>query len=146
MRSRSNHSIVPSEVSPELVRQLGELVHNSEPPALVGANGVRIELPSAINSLLAFVVDSMKREEALVLMPETAPLTTQAAANLLGMSRPYLLRLLDANTIPSHRIGTHRRILLSDLRAYKSIRDAERLNRLDGLADAIDEAGVYWNS
>ena len=79
-------------------------------------------------------------------MPEDAPLTTQAAANLLGMSRPYLLRLLDAGKLPFHRVGTHGRVLLRDLRAYQAQRDGEPRRRLNALTKAVDEAGVYDRS
>ena len=75
-------------------------------------------------------------------MPEDEAFTTQAAAQFLGMSRPYLLRLLDAGKIPFHRVGTHRRIMFCDLRAYQMQRDKERRAALDALADAVKEAGV----
>ena len=110
----------PSEVAPDILLRLEEMVLGRRRPVLVGQNGEHVGLPEALNDLLVFVVDAMKREQAICLMPEDAALTTQAAAQFLGMSRPYLLRLLDAGKMPFHRVGTHRRILLRDLRAYQA--------------------------
>ena len=143
MSTRQEHRIEPSEVSPEILRQLEEMVQDRRHAALVGQSGEQIELPDALNDLLVFVVDAMKRKQALLLMPEETALTTQAAARLLGMSRPYLLRLLETGKIPFHRVGTHRRVLLRDLRMYQTQRDRERRGRLDALTEAVDEAGVY---
>jgi len=80
---------------------------------------------------------------SIILLPEDAALTTQAAADLLGMSRPFLLRLLDSGVIPFHRVGSHRRVRLSDVENYQVQRDRDRQDRLDALTMAIDEAGVY---
>ncbi len=112
-------------------------------PTLVGSDGERIELPAALSDVLSYVVGAMKRNQAVFVVPDDAALTTQAAARLLGVSRPYLVRLLDAGAMPFHRVGTHRRVLASDLRAYAMARDAERRARLDRLAAAVDQAGVY---
>lgn len=143
MKAGPDHRIEPSEVSPEILRQLEGVVQDCQRPALVGQNGEHIELPEALSDLLAFVVDAMKRRQAVFVMPEDKALTTQAAARFLGMSRPYLLRLLDAGKIPFHRVGTHRRIVLHDLRAYQAQRDTDRRSRLDALTEAVDKAGVY---
>jgi hypothetical protein len=51
--------------------------------------------------------------------------------------------MLDAGKLPFHRVGTHRRILLRDVQAYRAQRDEERRRRLDALAEAVDEAGLY---
>lgn len=136
----------PSAVSPEILKQLEELVRDGRPHSIVGPEGERVELPAALNEMLAFVVGAMKREQGILLIPEDASLTTESAARLLGMSRPYLSRLLDSGKIPYHRVGTHRRLLLRDVRAFQSTRDAERRTRLDALTRAVDEAGLYDRS
>jgi excisionase family DNA binding protein len=135
--------IQPSDVSPDILRQVEALVHDRRRALLVGPTGERLELPEALNDLLLFVVDAMRRQQAVFLMPEDEAFTTQGAARFLGMSRPYLLRLLDAGKIPFHRVGTHRRVLLRDVRAYQAVRDGERRARLDDLSRTVSEAGVY---
>lgn len=143
MSTRQNHRLEPSALSPEILRQLEELVRDRQPPALLGPHGERVKLPEALYDLLTFVVEAAKRKQALLLIPEDEALTTQAAAQFLGISRPYLVRLLEAGKIPFHRVGTHRRVMLRDLRAYQEQRDRERRSRLDALAAALNDAGVY---
>lgn len=143
MSTRQSHRIEPSQFSPEILRQLEELVRARRPTTLVGPGGEQIELPGALSELLAFVAEAMQREQAVLLTPEDSALTTQTAARLLGMSRPYLLRLLNSGQVPYHRVGTHRRILLRDLRAYQARRDEERRRRLNALSTAVDEAGLH---
>jgi excisionase family DNA binding protein len=143
MSTRTDRRIEPSDLSPEILRQLDDLVHAEGAAALVGPDGERVDLPRELHDLLLFVVDSMKRKQAVYLIPEDEAFTTQAAAQYLGMSRPYLLRLLDQGRIPFHRVGTHRRIMYRDLRAFQTERDRERRQSLDALTQAIDRAGVY---
>src|SRR5882762_5938018 len=126
----------PSEISPDILRQLGEMVNASGRAALVGSGGDRIELPDALNELLVYLVEAMSRKQTIFLMPEDESLTTQAAASFLGMSRPYLLRLLKEGQLPFHFVGTHRRILFKDLRAYLEQRDIERRAKLDEVTRA----------
>ena len=67
----------------------------------------------------------------------------QRAADLLGVSRPHLIKLLEAGELPYHKAGSHRRIYLRDLVAYQKRRDAERKRALDGIAKEAYEAGLY---
>lgn len=143
MNTTQDHRIEPSEVSPDILRQIEALVLDRRRPVLVGSDGERIELPTALNDLLLFVVEAMKRNQAIFLMPDDEAFTTQTAAHFLGMSRPYLMRLLDAGKIPFHFVGTHRRVMLRDLRAFLETRDAERRVRMEALTKAVGDAGVY---
>jgi excisionase family DNA binding protein len=85
----------------------------------------------------------MTRKQAVFMLPEDEEITTQTAANLLGVSRPYLLRLLEAGAMPFHLVGTHRRIKFSDLLEYQKKRSKERRTILDEMTSRLDEAGVY---
>ena len=98
-------------------------------------------LPDPILHLLTDTVQHMKRGRTVVLVPKDETCTTQAAATLLGVSRPYLVRLLESGKIPFHRAGTHRKVKLCDLRAYVAERDKARRATLDKLFDEMDEAG-----
>ena len=87
-------------------------------------------------------MDAMNRKQAVFMMPEDEAFTTQAAATFLGMSRPYLVRLLEAGTIPFNRVGTHRRIRFSDLLDYQQKRSKERKAILDEMTSKLDEACI----
>jgi excisionase family DNA binding protein len=112
-------------------------------PCLRSADGREVRLPQAVFDVLLHVAREMSQGRAIVLMPEDEDFTTQAAADFLGMSRQYLVRLLDEKKLPSHKVGTHRRVRLKDLRAYAAFRNKDRRAILDGLFDEAKAAGLY---
>lgn len=70
-------------------------------------------------------------------------LTTQAAADILGVSRPHLIKLLDQGEIPYCKVGSHRRVAVADVLAFKSQRDNERRAALSELTALSQELGLY---
>jgi excisionase family DNA binding protein len=103
------------------------------------APGDRIELPAEIYRVLRHVVEALRQGFAVTVMPLTQTLTTQQAADLLGVSRPTLVKLLDVGKIPFERVGTHRRILLRDLLAYREERRDAQYAALEATAVDIDD-------
>ncbi len=85
----------------------------------------------------------MARGNAVRVLPVKAELSTQQAADLLNVSRPHLVKLLERGEIPYHRAGSHRRVVLEDLLVYKQRRDRERLDALDEITRISDELGLY---
>ncbi|MBW7928932.1 MAG: helix-turn-helix domain-containing protein [Fimbriimonadaceae bacterium] len=130
-----------SELTPTEVEQLSKLL--DERPCLRGREGFEVPLPDPIFHLLLRVVDSMRRRQVIVLLPENETLTTKSAAELLGVSRPHLVGLLKDGKIPYHMVGSHRRVRLSDVRAYQSVRDRQRREALGRLFDQISDDGLY---
>jgi excisionase family DNA binding protein len=115
-------------------------------PELVGPDGrERIKLPQVIYDVLKEVVRNLNQGRSVSVVLDSADLTTQRAANILGVSRPHLIKLLEQNAIPFHRIGTHRRIQYRDLVAYARKRDAARKLVLDQLARDEFRDGMYDN-
>ncbi len=124
------------------IRELHRMLQSGT-PALVGADGERIELPNAVYRLLKDIARNMQLGRAIVLIPENQQLTTQRAADLLGVSRPHLIKLVEAGELPYHKVGSHRRIYLKDLVAYQKRRDAERREALNRIAKEAFESGLY---
>jgi excisionase family DNA binding protein len=93
-----------------------------------------IELPPAISDMVIQLLLRISRGESVTLVPYGANLTTQQAADILNVSRPYLVRLLQEEKIPHVKVGSHRRVLAQDIFKYKHDRDASRRETLRKLA------------
>lgn len=132
-----------SKVERGRLPMLRDLIRRDRHPKLKGKDGTEILLPQAINDFLVRLLDGMLQGQAITLMPEDETFTTQAAANYLGMSRQFLVKLLEEGAIPFHHVGTHRRIFFKDLRDYAKKRDTRRRQTLDNLFDEIQKAGLY---
>jgi excisionase family DNA binding protein len=107
-------------------------------------NGEQIVLPASALELLKNILVQMAQGNALTLMPIHAELTTQQAADILNVSRPYLVKLLEAGDIPFIKKGTHRRVLFKDIQAYKTQIDNKRLEALDELTAQAQELDMGY--
>lgn len=103
-----------------------------------------IELPAGAVTLLLDILDAMASGQGVTLIPEDAELTTVQAADILQVSRPFLIKLLDEGQIPYRKVGKHRRIRMEDVMNYKRTIDQEREAVLDQLvADAQEQDMGY---
>ena len=109
----------------------------------MGSYGEEIELPGSVFQVLQQIVHHMKHGRAIFIVPDNEELTTQEAADILNVSRPFLVKLLEENKIPFVKVGSHRRIRGSDLMIYKKRRDAERLRALNEIAQMSQDLGMY---
>lgn len=91
-----------------------------------------IEVPESLHKVLVQAVAALRAGKAITISPTMPKLTTQQAADLLGVSRPTVVRLMDQGELPSERIGNRRKVLLRDLLAY---RDARRQRQLQAIVD-----------
>lgn len=145
MLSTKNNRIDPSNLDRGELERLGVYIDSvPETVSLIGPDGRRTLLPLPIYRQLIRMVDALRRGCAVAMLPEDETFTSQAAADFLGMSRQFLVTLLDKREIPYHRVGAHRRIYFKDLMTYKEKRDQERSDILDELAREVDEAGMYF--
>ncbi len=103
-----------------------------------------VELPPGAVALLKDILRAMALGQAITLIPEHAELTTVQAANVLNVSRPFLIKLLEAGAVPYHKVGKHRRVRMEDVMSYKRRIDEARAKILDELvADAQEHQMGY---
>jgi excisionase family DNA binding protein len=124
------------------VQALERVLHRGA-SAFVTSAGERIELPGSVFEVLRAAVGFMSHGQAITLVPDNQAITTQRAADILGMSRPFFVKQLEAGLMAHHRVGNQRRVYLRDVLAFAKKRDQERLASLDMLARDAFEAGMY---
>ncbi|MEW1982404.1 helix-turn-helix domain-containing protein [Citricoccus sp. NPDC079358] len=101
--------------------------------------GDQVEIPHEVYEALIKVVEAMRKGMAVTVTPSSMTLTTQQAADILGVTRPTLVKLLDEGRIPFEKPKTHRRVRLTDVVAYKEARKAQQYEALSSMGDVDDE-------
>lgn len=102
-----------------------------------------VSLPESIVSVLAEILDHARRGEHVRVIADDEEITTQQAADLLNVSRPYLVGLVDQGKIPSRKVGPRRRLKLADVLLYRDVDRARRLEAVSTLAAEAQELGIY---
>ncbi|MBP8805256.1 MAG: excisionase family DNA-binding protein [Kofleriaceae bacterium] len=110
---------------------------------LVGPQGESIELPASIFYVLERVAEVLARGDSITIVPVNREVTTQQAADLLNVSRQYLVRLLDEGRIAFRKTGKHRRLRIEDVLKFKDERDKDRRAGLRELSQMTQEFGGY---
>lgn len=128
-------------------RALSKYVHNERLHLKIASNNNESEdliLPGYAINLLLTMLTEMSKGNAITVMPIHAELSTQETAELLNVSRPHLVNLLEQGNIPFRKVGTHRRILANDVFDYKQRIDEARFKALDELAAQAQELGMGY--
>ena len=140
---------LPSEaesiLAKETSRVLSACVQTADPlqlRMLDDPTGGTVKLPATAVRMLIHILEEMARGNAVTLIPVHAELTTQEAADMLNISRPSLIQLLDEGKIEYRRVGTHRRVRFEALMVYKRRAEAERRAVLAELAAYDQEIGI----
>lgn len=110
---------------------------------LVGPDGRTRRLPGSLNEFLGQLIAELSEGQSVSIVQNEAQVTTVEGARMLGVSRQFLIKVLERGEIPHHLVGTHRRIYVRDLLAYRAKRDANRRRILDELARAEAADGLY---
>jgi len=119
---------------------------NPSDPIEIGLEGEteHVTLPASAFKFLTTILDLMAQGKAITIIPSDTEITTQQAADMLNVSRPYVVKLIEQGDISHHMVGTHRRIKLEDLEAYKSKMEKERSMALEELTKQSQELGLDY--
>ena len=151
IQERQNKLRIPSESEIELSTLSSRILSSvqnydsSTQTIKVGSgNGEErsLAIPTVAYELLIDILSQMAQGNTVTLIPIQAELSTQQAANILNVSRPHLIKLLESGEIPYYKVGKHRRILAQKLYDYKSDIDAKRSLTLDELTALTQELGL----
>jgi excisionase family DNA binding protein len=145
-------TVAPSEADARLARESSRLLATRK---LGKRSSVRIRLgdgdetepvavPASAFRLFLHLLSEMSQGNAVTLIPTHAELTTQQAADLLNVSRPFVVKLLDEGKIPSRTVGKYRRVRFDDLMAYRRKDDEARAKILDQLTAEAQELGMGY--
>jgi excisionase family DNA binding protein len=143
--------LLPTEHDAELARESSRVLSNYARRA----ESLRLELsddghheaiylPAGAVRLLLDLLTQMAKGNAVTLLPMHAELTTQQAADILNVSRPYFVKLLDTGVVGHRKVGTHRRVLLRDVIAYKREVDTNRAQALEELTRQAEDQGMGY--
>src|SRR5271157_3243973 len=131
-----------SEGDQKQVLELYQKIQRSR-AKLVGPDGKTQSLPVSLYEFLVKLIADLFEGQSVAIVQNDAQFTTVEAARMLGVSRQFLIKLLERDEIPHLMVGTHRRIYVRDVLAYKMQRDGKRRRILDDLTRAETEEGLY---
>jgi excisionase family DNA binding protein len=142
--------LVPTPGDAELARSSSRLLAaciGQGPTArlrVIEGDSQMIEVPVAALRMLVDILANMAEGNAVSLVPIHAELTTQQAADFLGVSRPFLVGVLERGEIPHHKVGTHRRVYFRDLLDYRAQRMGQGRAALDALAEQAQKLDLGY--
>ena len=120
-----------------------EQLHTKNPEIEIEETQDKIKVPLKALKFLAKILKVISQGKPISIVPIETEMTTQAAAELLGCSRPHLVKLLEKGEIDFTKIGKHRRVKYEDIVAYKKKRKAEQKEMLIKIMTADEETGLY---
>ncbi|HEY6250596.1 MAG TPA: excisionase family DNA-binding protein [Candidatus Angelobacter sp.] len=130
------------ESKQEDIQKLERLLERGS-TTLISGSGEKIRLPKAVQEVLKRAVEIMAKGRAVTLIPDSQAITTQRAAHILGMSRPFFIKLLETGAMAHHRVGNQRRVYLRDVLQFVRKREHERQAALNRLSRQAFESGLY---
>jgi excisionase family DNA binding protein len=149
-RTREIEPVTPTAQDVAAIERLSQLVEQGglEHARLLSSDGQTLDIPAPVGKALRQLILLLARGEAITVAPvrrqeEDAELSTIEAAALLRVSRPHLIKLLEAGAIPYTMVGTHRRVRRQDVRAYDQRRHEQNMKILDDMAALAQELGIY---
>jgi excisionase family DNA binding protein len=137
--------ITPLPISPREQQEIATIYSKlrEAEAKLVGPDGKTEILPNNVYSFLLRLLADLRAGHSVTILQSMHRLTTVEAAKVLGVSRQYFIQLLEKGEIPHEKVGTHRRVFVRDVLAYKARRDVERRSTLNELAKQEFAKGDY---
>ena len=139
-------TIIPKEEQSKILSEVAhKLTTNNEPerPFLVWPDGTKFQLPESLMQILSITIQALMRKHGVTVVVRSEWLTTKEAAEMIGCSRQHVVELIGANKLKATKIGTHRRIKLSDLMNFINTQDQERDLAMANLIDETEKFGGY---
>lgn len=150
MSGTLDQAVAPSEADAQLADESARFLsryQDKDLKLMIAANGdpeQAVVLPASAVRLLVRILAEMAEGNAVTLIPIHAELTTQQAAQLLGVSRPFLIKQLESGDVPFRKVGSHRRIPFSALMEYKRKVDKRRADALAALAEQAQKLNMGY--
>lgn len=119
-------------------------IHSNEVKIKVQETGEFITIPKKALLFLSAILQNMAEGKSISIIPSDSEISTQQAADMLNISRPHLVKLLESGSIPFKKVGSHRRILLQDLMTYEENLQKEREKQLDFLAKQAQDLNLGY--
>jgi len=149
-RTRETESVTPTEQDVAAIGRLSRLVAEGglEHARLLSSDGQTLDIPAPVGKALRQLIPLLARGEVITIasvhrQEEEADLSTVEAADMLHVSRPHLIKLLEQGAIPYTMVGTHRRMRRQDVLAYSQRRHEQNMKILDDMAALAQELGIY---
>ncbi|MCY3779302.1 MAG: helix-turn-helix domain-containing protein [Chloroflexi bacterium] len=139
-------NVQDSQIAREATARIVPFVRPQKPLQVLiveAENQEPLVLPAGAVALLRDILEAMAAGHSITMIPHHAELTTVEAADILNVSRPYLIKLLESGEIRFRKVGTHRRILMEDLMAYKEKSERQSRAAMDELVALSEELGLY---
>lgn len=141
---------IPSDQEALLAREVSRILeaHEAEKTGIrmqlndAAGESIALDLPASAVRLLVEMLRELGKGRAVTLLPMELELTTQQAADLLNVSRPFVVGLIEKGTLPARMVGNQRRVPLNDVLAYKADNKARRKAALDDLTELDEEYGL----
>jgi excisionase family DNA binding protein len=137
-----NEQLAARESYESLVSSIG-LLQTDLPEIEIAETGRKIRIPVSVLRLLVQILKEISQGNPVTVVPEATEITTQAASEVLGCSRPHVVRLLEEGKIPYTKVGKHRRIRYDDLMSFKKKMKVLQKKKLQDLMKPDEESGLY---
>jgi|SRR5579883_2274733 excisionase family DNA binding protein len=134
---------IPKHEQDEIIELYRNALLSGSQAQLISPTGKSLNIPRPVYQLLVQILKDLSEGASVAILQERQGLTTVQASRLLGVSRQFLVNLLNRGEIPHHMVGTHRRIYIKDLLAFKCKRDRARHAVLNQMVQSEIEAGAY---